>query len=198
MRITALIVCGLALSTTEKLRAELPAGPGPRPSISAAFSDQTLQLRYLKETRVLQNRSDLGYGLYLTENRAFVASAALMLDTELNLLPHLQFQVGPQVYAALLPKPHNDALAIAVGAQARYDLVPSRGIAIVGDAFYSPSILTFGKARNVYDFSAGAELRFLKRMTGFAGYRWFKFSLNDAPDERLQNEIFVGLRWRLE
>ncbi|MDB6090545.1 MAG: YfaZ family protein [Gammaproteobacteria bacterium] len=197
MRATVVIACGLTvmLSAAEKLWAQAPAEA--RPSISAAVSDQQLQFRYDTEKRVMQARSDLGYGVFLAESRALVASANLMLDTDLHLLPRLRLQVGPQVYAALLSKPHNDALALAIGARARYDLIPSRGIAVAAEAFYSPDVLTFGTARNAYDFAASAEIRLFRRMTAFAGYRWFKFTLTNAPDERLQNELFAGLRWVL-
>jgi hypothetical protein len=36
------------------------------------------------------------------------------------------------------------------------------------------------------------------RLTGLAGYRWLKFTLVNEPDEKVSNELFAGLRWRLD
>jgi hypothetical protein len=166
-------------------------------SVELALSDQTAQLRYRAPTDIGgQPRSETSYAVFLSEDRDIVASAALLFGTELNLGP-LQIQLGPQAYAALLDEENNDVFALAIGAQVRYDLVRSRGIAIVGGAYWSPDVLTFGQADNITDFMARAEMRFADRVIGFAGYRWFRLDLLDRVDRDLQNEVFAGINWQL-
>jgi hypothetical protein len=42
------------------------------------------------------------------------------------------------------------------------------------------------------------EVRFTRKLSGLAGYRWLKFTLVYEPDVRVQNEVFAGLRGKLQ
>jgi hypothetical protein len=177
----------------------------PRPldskrAVDATIGNSVLQLRYLTEAPSLTgSSSDLDYGLLLTEDNDLIASAALMFDTDLEQVPRLSFRIGPQAYLArLVTQQKTDVFALAAGANARYEIIRRLGFAAVGSAFYSPGVLTFGSAHNLYDFTAGVELRFASRLTGMAGYRWLKVTLVNQPDIRVQNEVFAGLRWQLD
>jgi len=200
MRIPRVIALGLILAAAgQQLQAQEPRPLGTERAVEAAFGNNALQVRYLSPAPFDQIKSSLDYGVLLTEDREFVGSAALMFDTDLNVVPRLRVELGPQGYLArLAAQQKTDVFAIAFGANARYDVVPTLRISAVGSAFYSPGVLTFGSAHNLYDFTAGGEIGFTPRLTGLAGYRWFKFTLVGEPDERVQNEIFAGLRWRLE
>jgi hypothetical protein len=189
----------LALAAFTPVQAQQPSATSPAGrSVELAVSDEALQLRYLSDASVVGRRdSDLGYGLLLTEERDVVASATLLLDTEVRLIPRLSIQFGPQAYVALLSEENEDAFALAFGVQARYDLVRSGGIAIVGNAFYSPDVLTFGTADNITDFEARAEMRLNQQLMGFVGYRWFEMDQLNREDRKLQNELFAGIRWQL-
>lgn len=201
MRLATLMVCGLALAVAaQQLHAQEPRPPGTTDVIDATLSNSVLQLRYLTPSPIDLGgtRSDLDYGLLLSEDRDIVGSAALMFDTDLNIVPRLTLEVGPQAYAALLnAQQKTDVFAIAFGANARYELIPHLGVAVFGSAFYSPSVVTFGNARNLYDFIAGGEIRFTPRLVGQAGYRWLKFTLINEPNDRIESQVFAGLRWAL-
>jgi hypothetical protein len=167
------------------------------PSVELALSNQTAQLRYRAPTDIGgQSGSEVSYAVFLSEERDIVASAALLFGTTLNL-GALSVQLGPQAYAALLNEENQDVFALAVGGQIRYDLVPTQRIAIVGSAFWSPDVLTFGEADNITDFMARAEMRLTDRVVGFAGYRWFELDLLMRENRKLQNELFAGINWRL-
>jgi YfaZ precursor len=166
-------------------------------SVELALSDETIQARYRSPTEIGgQPDSEVAYGVFLSEDRDLVASAALLFGTDLNL-GSLQIQLGPQAYAALLDEENNDVFALALGAQIRYDLVPSRAIAVVGSAFWSPDVLTFGSADNLSDFMARAEMRLAERVIAFAGFRWFELDLLQRQERELQNELFAGINWQL-
>jgi hypothetical protein len=165
-------------------------------SIELALSEETAQLRYDTPTSAGGENSRMFYTLFLSEERDVVGSAALLLDSDLQLGP-FDFHFGPQAYVALLDEENEDVFALSLGLEARFNLVPSRGIAIVGSAFYSPDVLTFGAADNLTDFMARAEIRLNEQLVGFAGYRWFELDLLDRDERRLQNEVFAGVRWQL-
>lgn len=198
MRIHVLSICILMLAAGAAPAQE------PRPSDSARAVEATvgntiLQVRYFTESPLGPAKSDLDFGILLSENNDFIGSAALMFDTDLGQVPRLRFQIGPQAYLTrLVAQRKTDVFALAAGANARYELIPRLGVAAFGSAFYSPGVLTFGSAHNLYDFSAGAEIRFASRLTGMAGYRWLKFTLVNQPDIKVQNELFAGIRWQLD
>lgn len=167
-------------------------------SAELAVSNQALQLRYLSDAQVIGRAdSDLAYSILLTEDRDIVGAVALFVDTDVEIMPRLSIQIAPQAYAALLDEEDSDVFTLAFGVRARYDLVRARGIAIVGHAFYSPDVLTFGSADNMRDFEARAEIRLTERLIGFAGYRWFRLNLAGTLDEDLQNQFIAGLRAQL-
>jgi hypothetical protein len=199
MRLSTLIACGLALVAAQQLYAQEPRPAGTARAIDATIGNSVMQLRYLTPSPITQLQGDLDYGFLLSEDRDIIASGALMFDTNLHLLPRLTLKVGPQAYLALLNAQQKaNVFALALGGNARYEILRRWGIAAFGSAFYSPGVLTFGSAHNLYDFTAGGEVRFTPRLYGQAGYRWFKVTLVGQPDVRVQNEVFAGLRWVME
>jgi hypothetical protein len=167
-------------------------------AVELSLSDEAGELRYRSPTSIAgQENTEVSYALFLSEDRDLVGSAALLFDTDLDFGP-LQFRLGPQAYAALLDEENEDVFALAIGASVRFDIIKSRGIAVVGSANWSPDILTFGSADNLTDFMARAEMRLSDRVTGFAGYRWFRLDLTMRERNTLQNELFAGIRWQLQ
>jgi hypothetical protein len=105
----------------------------------------------------------MDYGVSLSESRESVGSTAWMFDTDLNVLPRLAIQVGPRGYLGpLSAQQKTDVFAVALGANVRYDIIPRIGLAAFGSSFYSPEVLTFGSAHNLYDFTAGGEVRLVR------------------------------------
>jgi hypothetical protein len=177
--------------------AQAPSAQTDGNAIEFSLSDRSGQFRYLTPQQFGSVPTDINFGLFLNENRDFVANAAMLFKTNLPLGP-VSVAVGPQAYAALLGNPNrDDVIAIAFGGEVRWDVIESYKLAVVGDAFYAPSILSFGKLNNVQDFSARAEVRIVSNLILFAGYRWFTFNLSGEPNEKVQNAVMVGLRWRV-
>ena len=167
------------------------------PAVELAFSDETAQVKYRGSTNVIaQKNAEVFYTIFLSEERDVVGSAGLLAGTNLDL-GALQIKLGPQAYAALLSERNNDVFALALGVEARYDLVRNGALAVVGSAFYSPDVLTFGEADNLRDLMARAEIGLGPRLIGFGGYRWFTLDQLRQEEETLQSEMFVGVRWQL-
>lgn len=162
-----------------------------------ALSNDTLQVRYIGSGKAVGvDGSRIVGTVFLGEERDTVLSAGLLFPADFGFR-RLQVSFGPQVYAALLRDENDDVMAISVGAEARFTLIPSRGLAISGQAYYSPDILTFGSADNLTDLSARVEVNVAERLQVFGGMRWFEFDLTDGSGERtLQEEVFFGLGYR--
>ena len=197
MRTSILFLFGLSLLAANELHAQRAAGEEPR-SVELSLSDEAGEVRYRAPTSIGgQPNTEVTYAVFMSEDRDLVGSAALLFGTDLDFGP-IELRLGPQAYVGLLDEENEDMFALAIGVAVRFDIIPSRGIAIVGSANWSPDILTFGSADNLTDMMARAEIRLSDRVIGFAGYRWFRLDLTMRERNTLQNELFAGINWRLQ
>ncbi len=195
MRLSVGLVATLAALGAPALFAQETDDFDTRPRLEAALSNDTLQLRYLSSGSKVGagKRSLVSGGFFLSEERDTVLSGGLLFPADLNFGP-LDMLFGPRVYAALLEEENDDVFSATLGAQARFVLIRRLGLAIVGDAYYGPDILTFGSGDSLTDFSARAEMRVGPKLLVFGGMRWFEFDLTEGAGERtLQDELFVGV-----
>lgn len=191
------IACGLALLAVCGTAAAQEQGSAVQRSVELALSNHAAQVRYRAPTDIGGlPESEVDYGAFLSEDRDFVASAGLLFGSRFNF-GALHAQLGPKAYAALLNEENNDVFAISIGTQIRYDLVPSGSLAVVGTAYWSPDVLTFGSANNISDLSVRAETQLGDRLRGFVGYRWFRLDLTTLDNRNLENELYAGINWRL-
>jgi len=193
--LTTLIPSLVLLSSSLATAQEDPAATDRNPLAEIALSNDSLQLRYY-DKKDSDTDSRWVAGGFLGEERDIVLTAAMMFPVDLGQYFDITF--GPQLYAALLSEENEDVMAVSVGTELRWYFDSSHRFAVSGQAFYSPDILTFGSADNVIDLSARAEFKISDRIIVFAGMRWFEFDLVDDTGERtLQEEVFVGARYRM-
>jgi hypothetical protein len=168
-----------------------------RPRAEMALSDDTLQLRYIDNGANIDvgRGSRVSGGFFLSESRDIVLSGDVLFPAQLDL-DRLQILFGPRAYAALLEDENTDVFAVSLGAELRYELDRNSGLALAGQAFYAPDILTFGSANNLTDLSARLEIRLQPRLTVFGGMRWFEFDLTEGGQRTLQEELFAGVGWK--
>jgi hypothetical protein len=164
-----------------------------------ALSNDTLQLRYLGSgSSAGVQGSKLSGTFFLSEQRDIVLSGALLFPADIDVgVGALSILIGPQAYAALLQDENSDVMSLALGAELRLLLNRRLGLAVSGQAFYGPDILTFGSADSLTDLSARVEMNVAPRLTAFGGMRWFEFDLTEGGGTRtLQEELFAGVGYR--
>jgi hypothetical protein len=195
--VQAVMMCATLLAAREVTAEEEPLDPGTRRAVTGTIGNDALQLGY--ETRNDPvHAADLDLGLLITQDREFMANAALMFGTNFAI-PTVTIEFGPIGYVAWLEGVgKTQVAAIGGGVSARWDVLPSEGFAVVGHGFFTPGILTFGVANNFYDFLAGLEYRASDNLTVVAGYRWLKITLSNQPSDTLLNEVYAGVRWKLK
>ena len=165
----------------------------------AALSNDTLQLRYLASSRWAGVEDGRIAGtFFLSEERDIVLSGALLFPADVDVgIGALSILIGPQAYFALLDDENSDVMSLTLGTELRLLLNRRLGLAVSGQAFYGPDILTFGSADSLTDLSARVEMDVAPRLTAFGGMRWFEFDLAEGEGERtLQEEVFVGVGYR--
>ena len=176
---------------------DTPLEATTKQAVTAAIGNDALQLGYGMHGTPVHN-ADLDVGFLIDTDRQILGTAALMFGADFVGVSGLTIKIGPKAYLGWLQGVgKTQVAAVGGGVSARYEVLPEQGVAVVAHAFFSPSILTFGVANNVYDFLAGGEFRATSRLTVVAGYRWLKISLDRQPDDRLLNEVYAGVRWRL-
>lgn len=198
MRIFILVVCGVMLAA-QHANAQRPQRTALTPSeraIEVALSDEALQFRYRSDGSIVNVKQGRLYaGLFVSEDRDVVGSAALLVPIDVPLGKRLSLQLGPQAYMALLSDEENsDVLALALGAELRFALLSERQIELVGSGYYSPDVITFGSADNLFDLEARIEARLTERAVGILGARWFELDLTTGDERTLQDELFLGVR----
>jgi hypothetical protein len=163
-----------------------------------ALSEDSVQLRYVRpRAQPTENieAGELGFGLFLNEERDIVANSNYYVEASQLRINRLTIMLGPVAYAALLSAENTDVFALALGAEARYRLLRNPEVTIVGRAAYAPDILTFGSADNIWDVIARVEIPLTERVTGFGGFRLFEIDLLEGKTE-LEESIHLGLLYR--
>ncbi len=157
-----------------------------------ALSDESVQLRYLAWGS--GQATELGFGLFLNENRDIIASTHYYLEANALRVNRLTLKAGPVAYAALLNTENTDVFSVAVGAEIRYELLRRQGIAVTLQGAYAPDILTFGSADNLLDLTGRIELPLTNSVIGYAGYRMLEFDLLTGSRE-VEESAHVGIRY---
>jgi YfaZ precursor len=168
-------------------------------ALEATFGNDIAQVTYYTPAPIEGVQAALDYGALIATSRQFIGSSALLFRSDLGLISNFELYFGPKAYLAFLQgegTAKSDVAAIAGGVSTRVDLYPPWGVAVFGSFFYSPNVLTFGSANNLYDLTAGAEARIASQLVAVGGYRWLKFTLQLQSDNRLSNELFIGVRWQ--
>ena len=191
---TALAFCG-ALAAVPASGQQLT---DDRPHGEIQLSDETLQLRYIDNGAQVDagSGSRASGSFFLSEERDIVLAGDLLFGASFGY-DRFEFLFGPRAYIALLEEEDTDVFSVALGAEMRFELFDGTGIAIAGQAFYGPDVLTFGNADSLTDLSARLEFRLQERLVLFGGMRWFEFDLTeDQGTQTLQEELFAGANWK--
>ncbi len=183
--LAALLVVAVLVNAPHAARAQEAAG-------EVALSDESVQLRYLAWGT--GQSSELGFGLFLNENRDIIATSHYYIKAQAIGSNRLTLQVGPVAYAAMLNTENTDVFAIAVAAELRYEFLQRQGITVALQGAYAPDILTFGSADNLYDFTGRVEMPLTNSIIGFAGYRKLEFDLLTG-DREIEESAIVGIRY---
>lgn len=189
-RCGAFVLGAMAAILAPSLHAQDSAG-------EIALSDESLQLRYVREQEngLGNEPAELGFGLFFTENRDFVASGDYLFEASRLQIDRVTLLAGPVAYAAMLNTENTDVFSLAMAAELRYEFLRRLDLNLVGRAAYAPDILTFGSADQLWDVTVRAELPLTDRITGLGGYRLFEVDLLRGTEE-LEESIHLGIRYQ--
>jgi len=107
-------------------------------------------------------RTEMTTGVLYNEDGNNVVNVGLqVIDVAGSKTPGLEIGVGPRFYYLKHGDSDSSAASIALGGQLRYKLPRVQRMAIMGNAFYAPSITSTLDAENMYEISFGASYELL-------------------------------------
>lgn len=169
-----------------------------RDQVELAITGDTFEGRYLTGGGMVGlDETSLGFGVFFDTERNIIAQGQLMVPGLLRgtVPDFLTLSAGGKAHFAFLDEPDQEVFDLAPGLEARVALPFGTPMAVVGNVFYAPDILTFGDAESVWDFNVRLEVQFLETTTGFVGYRVLDFDRDDGNDDTIVSSFQVGLRF---
>ena len=133
----------------------------------------------------------LGF-LYATKNNSLGDMGLLVKDELGDNAPG--FSVGVGIKGLLAKTKGTNDSALALGGMLRYSPPAVSRLGIVGQVYFSPSIVTFGDADRYTETVGRMEYEVIPQATAYLGYRKIKFGLKAAPNVILDEGFHVGVR----
>lgn len=157
--------------------------------------DTSAQLQYrasLGTATLGKSELHLGY-LYTTKTSNSFADFGILVKDEVSAdTPGLTVGVGIK---ALLAKVNaNHATALALGGLVRYAPPAAPRVGIVGTAYWSPNILTFGDADRTTETGMRVEYEVIPQATAYVGYRKINVGIKNAGVAKLEEGAHIGVR----
>lgn len=159
-----------------------------------ALSDESLDLGYLAPMTVGAVAGEVGFGVFLNEDRDLILSGEYFVEADRLGGRRLVIKGGPVAYGAMLGEENMDVFSIALGVEARFELLRRQEVFVVARFAYAPDVLTFGTADNLTDFTGRIEAALTDRVAGFVGYRLFEFDLLEGERE-VEDSLHLGIRY---
>ncbi|MBI5430960.1 MAG: hypothetical protein HY938_10975 [Nitrosomonadales bacterium] len=156
--------------------------------------DSSAQLQYRASIgRDTLGRSELHLGVLYADKDNFLSDFGLLVKDEIGRnTPGVTVGVGIKAVAARANA--SDASAVAIGAQVGFKPLTDQRFSIVGQAYVSPTILTFGEAKRYIETSARMEYEIIPQAVAYVGYRTTRFDLKAKPRAKLDDGLHIGLR----
>jgi hypothetical protein len=165
-------------------------------TLDIGLSNTTAQFRYGVPS-TLAGKSEIYAEMIYNNSNSILGGVGLLVANDEVKVPGLTIGLGAKVVAASVKvDPNRDqASAVALGAQVRYELPAERRVAFAGEFYMAPSITTFGDADSYRQYGARAEFSVSPQMQVYAGYRKVRFSgKNSSADAVLINGPHIGMQ----
>lgn len=165
-------------------------------TLDIGLSNNTAQFKYGVASG-LAGKSEVYAELMYNDKNSVLGGVGLLVANDETKAPGLTIGIGAKAVAATIkyaPSRQN-ASAVALGAQVRYELPAERRVAFAGDVYFAPEIITFGDAKRYQQYGARAEFSISPQLQVYAGYRksWFVLK-NSSADAALINGPHLGVQ----
>ncbi|MBI5006025.1 MAG: hypothetical protein HZB95_02755 [Nitrosomonadales bacterium] len=165
-------------------------------TLDVGLSDTTAQFKYGVASG-LAGKSEVYAELMYNDVNSIVGGVGLLVANDEMNVPGLTIGVGGKVVAATIKETpaRQNASAVALGVQVRYELPAERRVAFAGEVYLAPKIITFGDANRYQQYGARAEFSVSPQVQVYAGYRKTLFNMKSTgADAVLINGPHIGVQ----
>lgn len=165
-------------------------------TLDIGLSNTTAQFKYGVASG-LAGKSEMYAEFMYNDVNSVVGGVGLLVANDEMKVPGLTIGIGAKAIAATIKEAptRKNASAVALGAQVRYELAAERRVALAGEMYFAPKIITFGDADRYQQYGARAEFSISPQMQVYAGYRktWFRIK-NTVADAVLIKGPHIGVQ----
>lgn len=162
---------------------------------AVSLSDASAQFKYsILVGGQSFGRNEMGFGVLYNNDDTLLGEVSLQVVNEAGAkAPGLDVGMGGKVFAATLGG-NEDALALALGGHLRYSPRPAPRMALAGEAFYAPNIVSFMDMDNFWELAARLEYEVLPQAAAYIGYRRFAGHAIDDRTVEADESLYLGMR----
>jgi hypothetical protein len=165
-------------------------------TLDVGLSNTTAQFKYGVSSGLAGKSEVYAELMYNDVNSVIGGMGLLVANDEMNT-PGLTFGVGAKAVAATIKNApsRKNASAIALGLQVRYELPSERRVALAGELYMAPKIITYGDAERYQQYGVRAEFSMSRQVQIYAGYRKTLFVISSTgADAVLINGPHLGVQ----
>lgn len=168
-------------------------------TVDINLRDSSAQFQYRSSMgRDALGKTEFHMGVLYADSKNVMGDFGILVKDELGgNAPGFSVGVGIKGVVARV-KGNNpavsDASALALGAMIRYSPPASPRLGIVGQAYLSPNIVTFGDADRYVETNARLEFEVIPQAVVYLGYRRIAFGLKAQPTAILDEGAHLGVR----
>lgn len=166
--------------------------------IDMRLGSKTAEFTFLTQSATFgYGGADIGYSIFVNERDDVVASAAVLVSgSSKGDVRALHFGVGAKGYAGTLETPGSDkGGALAIGGQIRYVFPASTPLAILGEAFFAPSVVSVADFEGLREYRLALELEVTPSARAYIGYRYYEVEINNGAELELDDSAHAGVRF---
>lgn len=168
-------------------------------TVDINLRDSSAQFQYKSSMgRDALGKTEFHMGVLYANSKNVMGDFGLLVKDELGgNAPGFSVGVGLKGVVARV-KGNNpmvsDASALALGAMLRYSPPTTPRLGIVGQAYLSPNIVTFGDADRYAETVARLEFEVIPQAVVYLGYRRVAFGIKNQPTAILDEGVHLGVR----
>lgn len=166
-------------------------------AIDINLRDTSAQLQYkaaLGGTNLGKSEFDMG-AIYTSKNNLLGEAGILVKDDIGGNAPGVSVGVGLKALSARIKPVNVNTTALALGGLVRYSPPAERRLAVVGQLYLSPNIITFGGADRYLETGARVEYEVIPQAVVYLGYRNISFNVkNTNLNTTFDEGVHVGVR----
>lgn len=138
-------------------------------------------------------RKDITFGgFYNKDDNYFFDTSLLIIDEAGNKFPGLELGIGPKAYLGQTKT--EEYLTFGIAGLINYRLSSINRLILSGSGYFSPSIISFMDANQMWEFEVRAAYEIIPSANIYVGYRKIEVDVNIPGERTVDDEFHFGFK----